>query len=150
VSLMLSVLNLLLLFGQSLWVRDQAATATLSAGTAAYDQAISQVRALDSLFIEHPELRKYFYDGAPLGNEELEQARVFAACEYLLDTFDFLLTGLKRFRDVWPEEDRVLWHAWMRDVFRTSPTLSGYLDKKHTWYSDELKVLRTEALRPAN
>jgi hypothetical protein len=47
---------------------------------------------IDKIFIEHPHLRKYFYDNAAIRDEaSLEAAPAFALAEYILDHFAAIL-----------------------------------------------------------
>ena len=103
------------------------------------------MRDLDRLFIDHPEFRRYFYEGATAPKNPLEQARLEGVCEYILDVYDFMLAGMDRYPSLWP--DREYYETWMGDIFRNSPTLCAYLDKRDTWYNDRVKRIKRNALK---
>ena len=83
--------------------------------------------AEDEIFINHPELRPYFYAGKELEPNDPLRHQVHAAAEYILDFFDSLESQLKKYPSLWIHEKRE-WEANIVDQCAWSPVLCRYLD----------------------
>lgn len=68
---------------------------------------MTQVMALDRLFIEQPDLRDYFYEGLELPENPLDRARVESTAELIVDLADSVATMI-RLRQLDSEDAR----AW--------------------------------------
>ena len=102
-----------------------------------YSKASPWVLDLDKAFVEHPELRVYFYkDGTnqpvyTVPDTETNRAQVLAMAEYILDTYDAFLAERSKYGDVTLASD---WTTWMSDTFNDSPTLVRYIETHKRWY----------------
>jgi hypothetical protein len=101
--------------------------------------------ALDRVFVEYPEVRDYFYGGTDIDEKDPLYKRVEAVAEMHLDVFDYKLKHAENFREYQPFLD--VEENWIRDMFRTSPVLRKYVEKRQNWYSEKLRGLRDQALR---
>jgi hypothetical protein len=91
---------------------------------------------IDTIFIEHPDLRRYFYDMEEHIHPPEEAARIHAVAELMLDYFDYVLLQQQRSAQVhrhnfWSEQ-------YLIDSFSASPILCEYLEQRKSWYSDGL------------
>lgn len=103
----------------------------------------TQQLEIDKLFIERPHLRKYFYDGVSLGEDEPDEyAQVSATAEYILDHFASVL--LHTTADGAPLTSTI-WREYMKDSFANSPALCATLERHERWYSPELLNIKEEA-----
>jgi hypothetical protein len=97
---------------------------------------------IDAIFIEHPNLRKHFYNAA--GPPPRDGDRVTAVAELMLDYFDYVLLQQQRSAEVhrhnfWSEQ-------YLIDSFSASPILCEYLEQRKTWYSDGLTDLMRQGI----
>jgi hypothetical protein len=100
----------------------------------AYHGATDRTLALDMIFVNHPVLRPYFAEGAPVPPEgsvddELRQ-RILAVAEYAVDILE----------DCWDKEecykgdDREAWRDWIYEVFESSPACTQHYARNAAWY----------------
>ena len=103
------------------------------------DRTLGNVLALDKVFLDHPELRPYFYEGKDLDKSDPLYPKVEAVAEMHLDVFDYLLNYRRQF----PEE----YHfpeghgSFIREMLAQSPVMRRRLEKGAAWFSPELRAL---------
>jgi hypothetical protein len=133
------IVSLLLLRAQGLAQRD----ATL---VIAYQNVTVQMADVNRFFIEHVDLRPYFYDGATVPSAEGERARVLAAAEMYLNVMDNVLTQLPMLSRGEVAAD---WEAYFRDVYRSSPAIREFWGRHGSvWFSNSpLTTLYSDAPR---
>lgn len=93
-----------------------------------------------SMFVDHPELRSYFYDeNIPVPENPLMRARVFAATEMLCDHWESTILSVDSMNSGVNE----LWLIYMLGIYCKSPVLREFLKNENEGYrySDELKDL---------
>jgi hypothetical protein len=110
-----------------------------------HQQREGSTLGLDRVFIEYPEIRDYFYGGVDIDEKNPLYARVEAVAELHLDSFDYKLKHADNFKEYQPFME--VEEVWIRDMFRTSPILQKYVEKRKTWYSQKLRDLRDQAMR---
>ena len=103
-----------------------------------YGAAGQQMLTVDSLFLNHPELRPYFYSGQVLSADDPLYPRALAMAELVLDYFNSVMRQMRHFPEMWP---RVWWESYLIDSFKNSPLLCEYLRSVGEWYSPDLAVL---------
>jgi hypothetical protein len=135
------VVTLIVLIYQSKIISMQTSYALQSVEGSIYSNITAQSLAEDEIFINHPELRPYFYAGKELEQNDPLRHKVHATAEYLLDFFDSLESQLRKYPNLWIHEKRE-WEANTVDQFAWSPALCNYLDATKDWYSEELYALR--------
>lgn len=94
--------------------------------------------AADDIFIDHPELRPYFYSGKDIRKDDLTYDKVIAVAEFLLDFFGCILLKIQHYPQdpqIWPCN---WWEEYIIDSFANSPILCEYLESVKTWYIPEL------------
>lgn len=90
---------------------------------------------LDHIFIDHPELRQYFYYGAnPHGTTNLERASETAYM--MLDVFDLTFAQAGTFKEQWTEPQG--WTNWVAEDFAKSPFLREQYELETNWYGQDM------------
>lgn len=94
---------------------------------------------ISRIFLDHPNLRPYFYDGKPLDKTDPNFNAVMAVSEMYLDFIEgfqddyvFALPGMAK-----DGESRLLWDKYFKDMFASSPALRTYAKEKQNWYSTD-------------
>jgi hypothetical protein len=104
----------------------------------------TQQLELDKLFVEHPQIRKYFYQGEIISEDKSDEyARVAAVAEYMLDHFAAVMSHTTT--DGKPLISTI-WREYLKDCFVNSPILCTTLEKYSRWYPRELSNIKKEAL----
>jgi hypothetical protein len=134
------VVTLIVLIYQNKIISMQTSYALQSVEGSIYSNITTQSLAEDEIFINHPEMRPYFYAGKGLEPNDPLRHKVHATAEYLLDFFDSLESQLKKYPGLWIHEKRE-WEANIVDQCAWSPVLCHYLEANRHWYSDELYAL---------
>ncbi len=133
-----------------LWYRLARQTARQTAQIAdslkvsLYGAGAIQMLTVDSLFLDHPGLRPYFYGGQDLREDDSLYPQALAMAELVLDYFNSIMRQMRHFPDVWP---RVWWESYLIDSFKNSPVLCRYLRSVGDWYSADLNVLMKQGER---
>ena len=115
-------------------LQSQSSARALESNT--FDASANATFMIDSIFIQYPELRKYFYETEERMPPQPEQDRLFAVVELMLDYFDYVLLQQRRSpalhpHNFWSEE-------YLIDSFSASPILCEYLARRKDWFSTEL------------
>jgi hypothetical protein len=105
------------------------------------EQIYSRMHDINKTFVEHPELKPYFYDGMRLEDPnplaeakhlDMVQVRsqVPAMAELMCDFFAQALIELKRL----PPQAYDGWKNYIRDMYLKSPELRRYYNANKQWY----------------
>jgi hypothetical protein len=86
------------------------------------------------LFIEHPDLRPYFYDGKALPESEPERSKVLAAAELLTDFFESIVHS----SHIIDPDLRGTWFRYMQDTYRHNPVFQDYIETRGDHYTKVL------------
>jgi hypothetical protein len=119
--------------------REQMANSAAQTRLQVRDRTLGNMLALDRVFLDHPELRPYFYDGKDLDKSDPRFAQVEAVAEMHLDVFDYALNYRLQFPNEYhfPEGHE----SFIREMLAQSPVMRRHLEKKAAWYSPELRAL---------
>src|SRR5215469_10771026 len=103
------------------------------------DRTLGNVLALDRVFLDHPELRPYFYEGKDLDKSDPKYAQVDAVAGMHLVVFDYNLNYRRHFPKEFhfPEGQE----SFIREMLAQSPVMRRRLEKKAAWYTPELRTL---------
>src|SRR6266404_5285457 len=113
---------------------------TRQARLATYASIANTLSMTKQIFIEHPDLRPYFYDELEMAKNDPRYSQAQAVGEHLLDFFDgILLLGNTAH---W---DRKFWVKYIMDCFRQSPILRDCLKDTGDWYTPTLTSLMNKA-----
>jgi hypothetical protein len=103
------------------------------------DRSLSNTLALDRVFLDHPELRPYFYEGKDLDKADPLYPKVEAVADTHLDVYGYGLSYRARFPDQY--HDPKAYEHCVRDMLALSPVMRRRLEKKAEWFSPELREL---------
>lgn len=105
----------------------------------------TQQLELDKLFVEHPHIRKYFYNGENIDEDKKDEyAQVAAVAEYILD---HLAAVISHTTAEGQPLTSTIWREYMKDCFANSPVLWATLERYDRWYPRELLNIKAEALK---
>src|SRR5579859_5327236 len=105
---------------------------------------------ISRIFLEHPDLRPYFFAGQTMENSHPDYQRAEAIAEVVLDIFWTMSSQAKRVQGEFANpEARELWQNYIRDCFAQSPILSGFLTLRKDWYGQEMITLMEQGLARA-
>lgn len=96
------------------------------------------LRDLYGVFVDRPELRKYFYDCVPTPVEQEERDRVIPLAEMLADTIDAVLHTIYRFG---ADEDHSDWTDYTKYMLAHSPTLTELVLDHRIWWPEIASML---------
>ena len=83
-----------------------------------------------TVFVEHPEIRPYFYDNRPAPAEEPLRSRVLATAELVADHMESVVLS----RDAVEVNTRSVWVRYMQGLYRRSPVLRAFLAPESEGY----------------
>lgn len=130
-SLLVSVLGFAGVAVTVWFLAKQTQFLAASLGDAPYATTSEQMFLLDQVFIEHPEIRPYFYEGKELRDDDPNRQRVLAVAETLLDFMGSVMDQSHRLKHTYPEE---WWAHYFRDCFLQSPVLCDFFRRNRQWY----------------
>ena len=101
------------------------------------DHSLSNCLALHKIFLDHPELRPYFFEGKDLKESDPLYPKVVAVAEMHLDVFAYNLDYRLLFPDDYrrPED----YKRYVRSRLALSPVMRRRLEKKGEWFSPHLQ-----------
>ena len=83
-----------------------------------------------TVFVEHPEIRPYFYDNRPAPTEEPLRSRVLATAELVADHMESVVLS----QDAVEVSTRSVWVRYMQGIYRRSPVLRAFLAAENEGY----------------
>ncbi|WP_330460543.1 hypothetical protein OIB37_28885 [Streptomyces sp. NBC_00820] len=98
--------------------------------TTSYHAGTDLFMEVNRVFVEHPEVRPYFYDGKELTEGDPNSNRVQAVAELMLDVFEWIWHR----REGITEADRQAWADYVGQMFRLSPALRKYHLDHLAWH----------------
>lgn len=118
-----------------IYLAQQTTISNHLARVGAHDRLTDLALEVDRMFIERPELRKYFYNGeSPHGLDCHERERLLAATEFVCDFMENALLH-KAYKG-----SRVIggWTEYCQQLIRDSAVLREFLHVNRVWYDDAL------------
>jgi len=88
---------------------------------------------LKDLFVKHPEQRKYFLDGEPIGQDSEDYPQALA----IADFFCLYLEQITTQAPYIGRKHRKPWMKYAVEIYRKSPLIQEYLQDKRSWYVDD-------------
>jgi hypothetical protein len=113
----------------------QARYMARSTRASVYQAIADQMMSIDRLFIDHPELRPYFYGKKAAPSRGLNHERVAAATELFVDFMDNVVVQTPHI----PEYLSGTWTRYFRDVAASSPSIREFWRTKREWYGISLQ-----------
>jgi hypothetical protein len=139
------VVSVYLIMHQTREMSSQTQCLIDSLASNVYQNVTLQIFALDEIFIDHPELRPYFYSGKDISEGNPDYQRALATAEFILDLFGTSFDLMPQYPKNWSSGDA--WKAYIQQTFASSPILCWYLDEHIDWYHTEMVDLRQAATR---
>lgn len=113
------------------------------------ERLYSQSLSIMKFFVDHPELRPYFYDNKELneaGNES-EKLQVLSAAEMVGGFLELVAMQIEEQR----AEIQPRWKNYIIDAFNSSAVIREHLATCSAWYADDLlQLLPLESSGAAN
>ncbi|MGD9879994.1 MAG: hypothetical protein AB7F22_16900 [Reyranella sp.] len=103
----------------------------------AYGIISQELGELNRLFVEHPEMRPYFYAREPLPDDELKRNRILAVADVYLDFIDNYYSQASHLD--WSHYNRGGWDAFIRGSFERSWVLCYALCKDQDEFGDAIR-----------
>ena len=100
---------------------------------------------VDGTFLQHPELRAYFYDGISEPSDPTQLSRVVAVAETLIDLMDNFVVQAPHL----PDHLSGPWDRYFKDIFGSSPAMQRFWRAHREWYSPTLRELLDPLISPA-
>ena len=133
--------GLILGIDQAYEIRKSIDTANASTNFSTWNSVAQQWLDMDGMFVEHPELRKYIFDGAAPPTDQKEFERANAIANKVLDFIDNAITiqAYTRGKPVQSKGfDNILdqsgWDDYFENVFSKSPMICDILKKHKSSY----------------
>jgi hypothetical protein len=93
---------------------------------------LTQVIALDTVFMNDPELEPYFYENTAIAKNHPKYLKAHATAGMFLDIFDIATMQKEQYPSAWDTPQA--WDEWMEDVFSSSPILQEVYNQHRNWY----------------
>jgi hypothetical protein len=125
------IISVMLLAWQTRAVAQQTKISNAIAGASVISNSTSGLREVLSIFIEHPELRPYFYGSRRLPGRGHRRERVVTVAEILADILE---EGLSVNRLVQTARFSEEWPLYCADMLTSSPALNEVIHQKpNSW-----------------
>lgn len=105
---------------------------------------VDRLSGVYGAFIDHPELRKYFYDSAPCPVRGKTRARVLTVAEMIGDTIDSVLETISL---VATREELGDWLDYIGHILDRSPTLERLALEHPKWWPQIVNILQERRRR---
>ena len=148
-SLIISIISLVIsAFGFtavliSLWdAREQMTYLAAQTKILTRDRSVCNVLTLHRVFLDHPELRPYFFENKDLEETDPLYPRVEAVADMHLDVFAYNLDYRLVFPDGW--RTAAGYKDYIRSRLALSPIMRRRLEKRADWFSPLLQEVLKE------
>lgn len=143
ITLLILVIQTVILRKQIVILQEQTKYALENSGAQSHAEIRLITLKADEIFLQMPQLRKYFYDGVVIEEDNPLYATASAAAELLLDIMEHMLWQANMFPELYIHEKggKVIWDNWHNyivDMFVSSPLLVAYIEKRRRWYPPHL------------
>jgi len=149
-NLMISVISLVIsAFGFtavliSLWdAREQMTYLAAQTKILTRDRSVCNVLTLHRVFLDHPELRPYFFENKDLEETDPLYPQVEAVADMHLDVFAYNLDYRLVFPDDWRTAEG--YKDYIRSRLALSPIMRRRLEKRADWFSPLLQEVLKES-----
>lgn len=133
-SFVVAIASTLLLWGQTRATVRQAEITTDLAGVEGLAQAIDRLHNVLGAFVEHPELRKHFYGGAPAPAEAEDLERAATIAEMLADVLASAISSATHLSPFTPH--LVGWQDYAEYLLSNSPLLRDTVQAQPSWWPE--------------
>jgi len=134
------ILSFIVSFGALIFTFNQLRIVNRGVNAQTWQGIIQQGNNISQIFVNHPNLRPYFYNSKSIDRNDPNFDAVMSVCELYLDFIDsmqddyvFALPGMAK-----NGEYRKLWDRYFKEMFASSPALRAYAIEKQHWYSPDM------------
>lgn len=131
-------ISVALLALQTRAVAKQTQISNIIAGTNAIRDSLADLREINTIFVERPALRSYFYDSKPCPTRGRQCARALAVCEMFADALE---VGLQSTASVPSSDSYDDWVSYSKYLLRHSPVLAQQVIEHPDWWPRTHKLL---------
>ena len=137
VGLVISVLGFTAVIVSIRTAQEQMSYTAAQTRVLTRDRSLSNVLTLHKIFLDHPELSPYFFEGKDLDESHPLYPRVEAVADMHLDGFAYNLD----YRLIFPEDRRAPdeYKRYIRSRLSLSPVMRRRLELKADWFSPDLQ-----------
>ena len=126
-----------LVVGSLLTVAFQVMREAKAERAAVYQEIVRTMLDIDGIFVERPELRKYFYRGVAIEPGDPEYERTLALAEMIVDFADNVVQQAERMG----EDLTKYWQAYLCDLYESSPPVREFWAENCHWYAPDLHAV---------
>jgi hypothetical protein len=131
----------------SIWIaQSQLSYIAVQTRVQIRDRSLSNVLALHKVFLDHPELRPYFFEGKDLAPSDPLYAQVEAVADMHLDAFAYNLDYRRVFLDDYRRAED--YQRYIRSRLARSPVMRHRLEQNAAWFSPYLQRLDADGAAP--
>ena len=105
----------------------------LSARGQTHSYLYSHQDSITRFFIDHSDLRPFFYENQEFRNIESEKVTIEPVTEMVADFSEHIYLQLPNL----PEDVREGWEFYMKNLYNRSPALRTHFTDNGAWYSEE-------------
>jgi hypothetical protein len=127
------IVTLCLLTWQTRAVARQTAISNSIAGASVLNDVLSGLREVYMVFIEHPELRPYFYGKKRMPTSRRARRQVNTVAEMLADVLE---SGTFEYQLAPASESSDIWESYCLHMLAQSPTLYDLARKYPEWWPE--------------
>jgi hypothetical protein len=98
-------------------------------------QVESEGNQITQLFLQYPELYRYFVDNVAAPQEGPTRRQVHVIAKLIVDHMCLVIQSETLFN----EEYRNAWRAYFQDIAASSPAIREYWQARHNWYEAAMK-----------
>jgi hypothetical protein len=98
-------------------------------------QAESEGNQITQLFLQYPDLHRYFADNTATPQEEPIRGQVRMVAKLIVDHMCLVIQSETLFN----EEYHNAWRAYFQDITSSSPAIREYWQARHNWYEAAMK-----------
>ncbi|MEK8016203.1 MAG: hypothetical protein VSS75_004985 [Candidatus Parabeggiatoa sp.] len=137
-SLTISITGFVAVIISLLFVAKQTKMVSESLHESTLEHTMTQIFDLSRIFIEYPEIRKYFYSRKNIEESHTDFERVKAVSILILDTFDYYFVN-KHLLSTTYEKNKARWELWIVDMFQNSPVLRKVYSESIEGYPNDIQ-----------
>lgn len=144
-TLIISLVENIIVLKQLLYLRKQIRVESASSTSTAYLNVFLLNEQITDVFLEHPEIKKYFYENAEICKNDSKYPLVETVAEKILDVLEQMLWQRSNFPQIYGENNKsndfhyLSWEDYINFLFKNSPILVNFALEKR-WHSNQLLI----------
>jgi hypothetical protein len=139
-SLLVEVSGVLAVAGSIFLLSQQTTAQVESLRNSSYIAVNSKQLELDSIFIQNPDLRPYFFEKKKIDKNDKNYNKAVSVADYTIDYFDLLYSQVDYFLPPRIDQNQKAlnsWKTYIKQSFKLSPILCQRLNEVKDWYTSE-------------